>query len=65
MKKEGKDASLKETDQELYARNQCKYEESKFKFESITVDIKELLEKTESKVDRVVIDLTMKFSKEI
>ena len=50
---------------EKYTRNQTKLDDSRTQFEISTTDMNQLLDKTEEKLHKVMIDLTIRFSKEI
>ena len=65
MEKEGIQASHDESKQEKFARNQCKLDQHREAFTVLTNEVNVLLEKTEYKVDRVMIDLTLKFTKQM
>lgn len=42
-----------------------KYEEIKHSYDEATEEIKDILQRVEDKVERVLVDLTLKFSKEV
>ena len=48
-----------------YTRNQVKFEQHRNNFELMTSEANMILDKTEFKLDRVLIDLTLKFSKQM
>lgn len=66
MQRPGGEAHSQDMEEmQTYARNQSKFENQKQKFEQLTLQVNEKLDKTEQKVDRVVVDLTLKFSKSV
>ena len=66
MQRPGGEAHSQDMEEmQTYARNQSKFENQKQKFEQLTLLVNDKLEKTEQKVDRVVVDLTLKFSKSV
>ena len=66
MNKPGGERESQNTeDQEKYARNQNKFIVTKQKFEELTKTVLEKLEKCETRIERVILDLTLKFSKSV
>ena len=65
MEKDGIASSNDDAKQEKYARNQCKFDQSKYKFDELTRTLNEQLDKVEGKVERVIVDLTLKFTKQV
>ena len=65
MQKEGIQLSTDDKKQEKYARNMVKFEDAKFNYDSLTDECKDLLQRVEDKIERVIVDLTLKFSKEV
>lgn len=65
MEKNGESTSVEVEHMERFSRNQMKFDEAKHKFDQLTKDANEILSKVEEKVDRVIVDLTLKFSKEV
>ena len=65
MQKEGIQQSVDESKQDKYARNMVKYEEAKYNYDNLTAEAQDLLKRVEDKTERVIVDLTLKFSKEV
>lgn len=66
MEKPGKQSSSSDPkDQEQYTRNVSKFDNAKVQFEELTKNVGERLTKAEDKIERVILDLTLKFSKQI
>ena len=65
MEKNGEATSQDIEHMERFSRNQMKFDEAKHKFDQLSKDANEILTKVEQKVDRVIVDLTLKFSKEV
>ena len=64
MNKEEMGADPDETKQERFARNQGKFDEARKEFDDLSRQTNESLDKVEGKVEQVVVDLTLKFTKE-
>ena len=66
MEKPGAEStSTSQSDQEKYTRNQTKLDTTSAKFEMLTEQMTKLLEKLEERVERLIVDLTLRFSKEL
>lgn len=61
----GESTSVDPEAQEKYARNQSKFDQTKSKFELLSTQLNEEILKVESRIERVTVDLTFKFSKEV
>ena len=66
MEKPGKEStSTNPDDQQKYARNQSKFDQTKCKFELLSTQLNNDIQKIDQKIEKVFVDLTFKFSKEI
>lgn len=61
----GESTSANQDDQEKYTRNQTKLDTTSAKFEQLTEKMTQLLEKLEERCERLIVDLTLRFSKEL
>ena len=61
----GESTSADPEAQQKYARNQSKFDQTKSKFELLSTQLNEELQKIETRIERVTVDLTFKFSKEV
>ena len=66
MEKPGGEANSSDPEKhEKYIRNQSKFQTTKAKFDYLTNQLNEKVSKAEDKIEKVVNDLTLKFSKEV
>lgn len=65
LQKEGYNQANDDAKQEKFARTQIKFDQTKYEFDNLNTDFKDLLDKAEDRCERVLIDLTLKFSKQM